>query len=251
LSSGRDTLYYYLPMNSSSLIRQSPEMVAAENARFMSKVYFWMTVGIFLSGTVSFFVGNSPELLHLLVANQFIFLLLIFAQFGAVILFSALIHRVSATGATALYLIYSFLTGLTLSVIFIVYTRSSIFYIFGLTAFAFAGLSAVGFFTKKDLSPIGSFCVMGLWGLVGFGLMSLFFPSLMGETGSQVYSIIGLIVFSGLTAYDTQKIKQLNILGNFGTDEDNKEAIHGALILYLDFINLFLSLLRLMGSRRR
>lgn len=235
---------------SSTLIRQSPEMTTAENARFMSKVYFWMTVGILFSGLVSFVVGNSPELIKMIVLNRGFFFFLIFAQLGAVLAFSFWAKRMSALGATALYLVYSFLTGLTLSVIFLAYTQSSIFYVFGLTGFAFAGLSAFGYVTKKDLGPVGSFCMMGLWGLIGFGLASIFFPSLMSDSASQVYAIIGLIVFSGLTAYDTQKIKQMNILGNEGSEEDHKEAVHGALILYLDFINLFLSLLRLMGNRR-
>lgn len=121
---------------------------------------------------------------------------------------------------------------------------------FGATAFGFAGLSGVGYLTKRDLGPVGSFCTMGLFGLVGYGLLSMFFPSLMGGGASFVYSIVGIIVFAGLTAYDTQKIKGMNTPGNEGTDAGRKTAIFGALMLYLDFINLFLSLLRITGRRQ-
>jgi hypothetical protein len=119
------------------------------------------------------------------------------------------------------------------------------------TAFSFAGLSAFGYVTKKDLGPIGTFCHMGLWGLIGFSLLSFIFPSIMGSTAQTVYSLCGIVIFAGLTAYDTQKIKAMNVLGNEGTSEDHKETIYGALKLYLDFINLFLMILRLMGNRRK
>jgi hypothetical protein len=142
------------------------------------------------------------------------------------------------------------LTGLTLSSIFLLYTGSSIAQVFGVTAFGFAGLSGFGFVTKRDLGPVGSFCMMGLFGMVGFGLLSIFFPSLMTAGASFVFSIVGIIVFAGLTAYDTQRIKAMNTPGMEGTDAGRKTAIFGALTLYLDFINLFLSLLRLTGRRR-
>mgnify|MGYP000408299881 CR=1 FL=1 len=167
-----------------------------------------------------------------------------------VLYLSLAIKRMSAATATLVYLIYAALTGLTFSVIFLVYTQESIASVFGLTAFAFAGLSGFGYFTKRDLGPIGSFCMMGLFGMIGFALLSIFMPSLMGGVSGQVYSAIGVLVFAGLTAYDTQKIKSLNILGNEGTAEDHKETIFGALTLYLDFINLFMMLLRLTGKRR-
>ena len=175
---------------------------------------------------------------------------LIIAQLGAVVALSWLINRISGSTATLIYFLYAGLTGLTLSSIFLVYTGSSIAEVFGVTAFGFAGLSGFGFVTKRDLGPVGSFCTMGLFGLVGFGLLSMFFPKLMTAGASFVFSIVGIIVFAGLTAYDTQKIKGMNVPGNEGTDAGRKTAIFGALMLYLDFINLFLSLLRLMGRRR-
>ena len=162
----------------------------------------------------------------------------------------AAMKKLGAASATAIYLGYAALVGVTFSVLFLVYTRDSIAHVFLLTAGGFAGLSGFGYVTKRDLGPVGSFCMMGLFGMIGFGLVSIFFPSVMTETASKVYGIVGVVVFAGLTAYDTQKIKAMNMIGNEGTAEDHKEAIYGALRLYLDFINLFLSLLRLFGKRR-
>jgi len=224
--------------------------VSEENARFMAKVYQWMTFGILLTGVISYYLGNDPELVIKIVSNKILFWGLIIGQLAAVIYLSRAIKKMRAITATLVFLLYAALTGTTLSVIFLAYTKDSIATAFFTTAFSFAGLSFFGFITKKDLGPVGTFCGMGLWGLIGFGLLSLFFPSMMGPTSSKVYSIAGIIIFSGLTAYDTQRIKASNIIGNEGTEEDHKEAIFGALTLYLDFINLFLSILRLTGNKR-
>lgn len=223
--------------------------VELENARFMSRVYRWMTGGILLTAIISSYVSSQPEIVKAVVQGPIVWILLI-AQLGSVFFLSLAIKRISAMTAILTYLAYAALTGVTFSVIFLVYTRESIANSFLTTACGFAGLSAFGYFTKKDLSPIGSFCIMGLFGLIGFGLLSLFLPSFQGEGVQRIYNIAGLLIFAGLTAYDTQKIKQLNIIGNEGTEEDTKEAIFGALTLYLDFINLFLNLLRLQGRRR-
>jgi len=227
-----------------------PASIAAENARFMSRVYGWMTGGLCLTGAVAWNVAGNPALVQTILGNRLLFWSLIIAQLGAVVVLSALINRISGLTATLIYLVYAGLTGLTLSSIFLIYTGSSIAQVFGVTAFGFAGLSGVGYVTKRDLGPVGSFCMMGLFGLVGFGLLSMIFPSLMTGGASFVFSIVGIIVFAGLTAYDTQKIKAMNSPGNEGTDATSKKAIFGALTLYLDFINLFLSLLRLTGRRR-
>jgi hypothetical protein len=224
--------------------------MATENARFMSGVYGWMTGGLCLTAAVAWRVSSDPELVHDIFGNPLLFWGLIIAQLGAVVALSWLINRISGAVATVIYFLYAGLTGLTLSGIFLAYTGSSIAQAFGVTACGFAGLSAFGYVTKRDLGPVGSFCMMGLFGLVGFGLLSMFFPSLMGAGGSFVFSIVGIIVFAGLTAYDTQKIKAMNVAGDEGTDAGRKKAIYGALRLYLDFINLFLSLLRLTGRRR-
>jgi FtsH-binding integral membrane protein len=224
--------------------------IEAETARFMSRVYGWMAGGLCLTGAVAWNVAGNPQLVQAIFGNRLLFWSLIIAQLGAVFLLSGLINRISGLTATLIYFLYAGLTGLTLSSIFLVFTGSSIAQVFGVTAFGFAGLSGVGYLTKRDLGPVGSFCMMGLFGLVGFGLLSMFFPSLMGERASFVYSIVGIIVFAGLTAYDTQNIKGMNAPGSEGTDAARRMSIFGALRLYLDFINLFLSLLRITGRRQ-
>jgi FtsH-binding integral membrane protein len=223
--------------------------ISADNARFMSRVYGWMTAGLCLTGAVAWNVAGNRELMQDIFGNRLLFWVLIIAQLGAVFALAGLINRISAFTATVIYFVYAGLTGLTFASIFLLYTGSSIAQVFGITAFSFAGLSAVGFVTKRDLGPVGSFCTMGLFGMVGFALISMFFPSLMNGAGSFVFGIVGIIVFAGLTAYDTQKIKAMNVAGD-DTEMGRKKAIFGALTLYLDFINLFLSLLRVMGRRR-
>jgi FtsH-binding integral membrane protein len=227
-----------------------PAAIAADNARFMSRVYGWMTGGLCLTGAVAWNIAGNPELVQSILGNRPLFWGLIIAQLGAVVMLSWLINRISAFVATLIYLVYAGLTGVTMASIFLVFTGSSIAEVFGVTAFGFAGLSAIGFLTKRDLGPVGAFCAMGLFGLVGFGLLAMFLPVLRSEGANFGFAIVGIIVFAGLTAYDTQKIKAMNVPGSEGTDAGRKSAIFGALRLYLDFINLFLSLLRLMGRRR-
>ena len=230
---------------------RSSESLSRETARFMSGVYRWMTMGVLLTAIISYYIGNSRQLVETILMNKVLFYGLMIGELGLVIFISARIHKLKAMTATLLYLLYSALNGVTLAVIFLIYTQESIFSVFLTTAIAFGGLSAFGYLTKKDLGPIGTFCTMGLWGLVGFGLLSFFFPSLMGARTSWVYNIVGLIVFSGLTAYDTHEIKSMGRDLREGSQEDQRMTIFGALKLYLDFINLFLFLLRLMGGKRR
>jgi len=236
--------------NPLSVSSYNEQAIAQENARFMSKVYTWMMIGVGLTAVVSYAIANNPELAMKIVMNRILFYGLLIAQVGAVIALSAAQRKLNAMAATAIYLGYAALVGVTMSVIFLVYTRDSIMHVFAMTAVGFGGLSAFGYLTKRDLGPVGSFCMMGLFGMIGFAVISWIFPSVMSETASKVYGVVGIVVFAGLTAYDTQKIKAMNIIGNEGTEEDHKEAIYGALKLYLDFINLFLSLLRLFGKRR-
>lgn len=229
---------------------RTAQSIAEENVRFMTGVYKWMTIGLALTGCIAYYLGSNPELVIKLISNTILFWGLIIAQLGLVIWLSARINKMSALKATGVYLGYALLTGVTFSTIFLVYTKDSIQSAFFLTSFSFAGLSLFGFITKRDLGPIGTFCHMGLYGLIGFSILSIFFPSMLGGSSGKIFSIVGVIVFAGLTAYDTQKIKATNIIGNEGTEEDHKETIIGALTLYLDFINLFLMILRLMGGRR-
>lgn len=215
---------------------------------FMSRVYGWMTLGILLTGIVAYAIGSDPQLVAQVFANKLFFWLVIILQFGSVIYLSAMINRISAAAAAITFLMYSALTGVTLSMIFVLYTQTSIASAFITTAAGFGGLSLYGYTTKRDLGPIGSFCIMALFGLIGIALLSFFIPS-MNSNGMQIFfSIAGLVIFAGLTAYDTQRIKALayQAAGNsFGA-----QAVYGALVLYLDFLNLFLNLLRLMGDRR-
>jgi uncharacterized protein len=213
-----------------------------------------MTGGILLSALVATSLANSPELVMGLIQNRVLFYGMLFAQIGIVIALSAAVARLSTATATALYLAYAALTGATLSTLFLLYTRESISSVFLTTACGFGGLSFIGYTTKRDLGPIGTFCSMALFGLIGWALLSFFFPSLMGAGAANVYSILGVLIFSGLTAYDTQKIKNLALREGYygaGAAVERKAAIYGALTLYLDFINLFLMLLRLLGDRRR
>lgn len=219
-------------------------------AGFMTRVYQWMTIGILLTAGISTYIGTNQDLAMSIASNRGLFWVLIIAQFGLVIGLSAMINRMSAATALGLFMLYSALTGVTLSTIFLMYTQSSIQSAFFTTACGFAGLSAFGLFTKKDLGPIGTFCSMGLFGLIGYSLLALFFPAMMGGTAGLVFSLVGLLIFAGLTAYDTQKIK---LMGQhaYNDEERSKLTVIGALTLYLDFINLFLIILRFTGDRRR
>ena len=231
-----------------SSVSQTPIVIAEERAKFMSRVYLWMSGGILTTAIVSTFFANNPEWINQLMRERFLFWMLMIAEFGMVIYLTAAINRITAAAAMFCFLAYAMLNGVTLSFIFLIYTRESIANVFGVTSIAFAGLSSIGYLTKRDLGPVGTFCTFGLFGLVGYGLLSFIFPAMLSEGASFVYSIIGLLVFGGLTAYDTQKIKAMNI--GEGGEIQTKGAIIGALTLYLDFINLFLNILRLTGRRR-
>lgn len=218
-------------------------------SRYMSKVYMWMTVGIMLTGFTAWYVSSDMELIQMILMNKFVFYSLLIGQIGLVIGLSAGINRINAMTATLLFLLYALLNGTTLSIIALVYTSESIQSAFFTSGAAFAGLSAFGYFTKKDLGPVGNFCAMGLFGLIGYSILAIFFPTMMDSTAGKVYGLVGILVFAGLTAYDTQKIKNMAPIGH--QDEQLKKgAIMGALQLYLDFVNLFLFVLRMSGRRK-
>lgn len=213
---------------------------------FMSRVYGWMMLGLLVTGAVAYQVGNNQELVTRIFSNNAFLICLVIVQFGSVIFLSSMINRISAATAGITFVMYSAITGLTFSVFFAIYTQASLASAFGTTAIGFGGLSLFGFVTKKDLGPIGAFCSMALFGLIGFMFLSFFFPSMNSHSMQTGASIIGLLIFSGLTAYDTQKIKEFASQGGVS----NQMAILGALNLYLDFINMFLFILRLMGDRK-
>jgi FtsH-binding integral membrane protein len=224
----------------------TPEQVAAEQAAFMRKVYAFMASGLGATALTAMLVVSSETMLRAIL-NRPVFYGLLLGELVMVWSFSALARRLSAIGAGALFFVYAIMNGLTMSIIFLIYTRASIATTFYVTAGTFAVMSLYGYVTKRDLTGVGHFMFMGLIGVIIASVVNLFLRSPMLYWGITYF---GILVFVGLTAYDTQKIRELNVLGNAGTDEDNKEAIHGALILYLDFINLFLYLLRLFGRRR-
>ncbi len=236
------------PLPSYSAHSYPASQVAAEEAAFMRKVYAFMSGGLFLTALAAWLVANSPSALQLIVGNRLVFFGLIGAELLMVFAFSSMVRTMSASGAASLFFLYSVVNGMTLSVIFLAYTRSSIATSFIVTAGTFGGMSLYGYATKRDLSGLGNFMMMGLWGIILASVVNLFMHSAMMY---WLTTYLGVFIFVGLIAYDTQKIKELNVIGNAGTDEDHKEAIHGALVLYLDFINLFLFMLRLFGGRRR
>lgn len=226
---------------------RSSHAVQANVSAFMNRVYTWMALGLVLSAVSAYYIMSSPALMMGLVQNKMLFFGLIIAQIGVVLWLSFKQATLSVTAARGLYLFYTLLTGITFSVILMSFTAQSVVNTFFVTAASFAGLSLFGYVTKRDLGPVGTFCIMGLWGLIILSVLALFIPGLRSDTMQLFMGAIGVLVFSGLTAYDTQKIKMIYLNSQ---SNENKQAVFGALTLYLDFINLFLSMLRLMGDRR-
>lgn len=223
------------------------EQIRAEQASFMTKVYGWMSLALIVTGVVAFYIASNEGLILTFIVNRFVFYACIFGELGVVWWLSSRVRDMSANTATLWFFLYAILNGITLSVIFLVYTMGSIASTFFITAGTFAVMSAYGYFTKTDLTSWGNILFMALIGLIIAGVVNIFWQN---NLFGMIVSGIGVLVFVGLTAYDTQKIKEMNIIGNEGTDEDRKEAVMGALTLYLDFINLFIFLLRLLGGRR-
>jgi uncharacterized protein len=225
----------------------SIDAIAAEQQRFMVRVYNWMTAGLAITGFMAFYISGSETMMNIIFGNPIMPIVLIVAQIGLVFWLASRVMQMSVSQATGVFMLYAGLTGVTFSAIFMTYTASSITSTFMVTAGTFGAMSLYGYTTKKDLTSWGSFLFMGLIGIIIASVVNIFMQSSMMH---MIITYAGVLIFVGLTAYDTQKIKEMNILGNEGTDEDTKEAIRGALTLYLDFINLFLMLLRLMGDRR-
>lgn len=225
----------------------SSTTLAAVNV-YMRKVYQWMCAGLAVTSVVAYGVAGSPEIQSAIFGNSLVMILLIVAQFGLVIGLSAAVHRMSAATATGLFLLYSALTGATLSSIFLVYPMGSIANAFLVTTGTFLAMSIYGATTKRDLTGMGSFLAMGLIGLVIAMVVNIFLASQMMDF---VISAVGVLIFTGLTAYDTQKLRAFGEAAPLGDGTAvQRGAILGALTLYLDFINLFLMLLRLFGNSR-
>lgn len=217
---------------------------AASASDSLWKTYRWMTLGLAVTGLTALGVASSQGALELLLGNRILFYGLLFAQLGLVFGFNVAARRASTAVVAGMFFLYAALTGVTFSTLFLVYTASSIGAVFFITAGAFAGLSAVGYFTKADLGSIGRFAIFAVIGLILASVVNIFLQS----TPLQwLISVVGVLVFGALTAYDTQKLKQM-----FASGEAHANLpLVGALVLYLDFVNMFLFLLQIFGGRRR
>ncbi|HEY5521924.1 MAG TPA: Bax inhibitor-1/YccA family protein [Desulfuromonadaceae bacterium] len=225
-----------------SYTRTADQIIVKQNA-LIRQVYTWMGAGLAITAFMALITLSSPALLNIIAGNRLVFYGLMIGELALVFTLSGAINRLSAPVATFLFVAYSALNGVTLSVVAMVYTANSIASTFVITAGMFGAMSVYGYMTKRDLTSWGSFLFMGLIGVVIASIVNIF----MGSSAvSWVISGIGVIVFTGLTAYDTWKIKEMAAQGT----EGRKPAILCALTLYLDFINLFLMLLRFTGNRR-
>ncbi|WP_081834915.1 MULTISPECIES: Bax inhibitor-1/YccA family protein [unclassified Bacteroides] len=225
-------------------------VIYSENAvaTLMRNMYVWMAIALVITGFTAFAVANTYSMISALVTSPIIYYGLIFAELGLVYYLSSRIFRMSFATAGLLFAVYSIVNGVTLSLIFLIFKIGSIVSTFFITAGTFGAMAVVGSFLKKDLSFIGRFALMALIGLIIAGVVNIFMRS---EGFSFIIAIIGVLVFTALTAYDAQKMKNLIAENGYEINENTQKlALIGALELYLDFVNLFLYLLRLLGSRR-
>ncbi len=213
----------------------------------MRKVYLWMTLALVITGFTAYYVATSETLMMTLFTNQILFWGLVIGELVLVFSLSAAINRLSLTTATLMFVLYSVINGATMSFIFLAYTASSVTNVFLITAGTFAVMAVFGYFTKTDLTSWGKILMMALIGIIIATIVNIFTKS---EGLAMILNYLGVLVFVGLTAYDSQKIKQMLMMAPDAGEAAQKVALLGALSLYLDFINLFLYLLRILGSRR-
>ena len=230
------------------LIREKEQAASVAFPALMRKVYVWMTLALVITGFTAYGVATSPGILAALFSAQWKMWALLIAEVALVWYVSARIDRLSLPTATMLFVLYSVLNGATLSVIFLAYTMQSISSVFFITAGTFAAMSLIGYFTKADLSSLGRILMMALIGLIIATFVNVFLVKSGGF--SLILSYVGVLIFVGLTAYDTQKIKMMLVQADDMTEDAQKIALMGSLSLYLDFINLFLYLLRIFGGNR-
>jgi uncharacterized protein len=212
---------------------------------FLSKVYGWMFLGLLVTAGTAVVVASSPALIETLILNRILFWILLFGQLGLVFYLSARVDKVSPVTAAVLFMVYSGMVGVTSSVIFLIYTGASIVSAFMVAGGTFGAMAVFGSLTKRSLAGVGQFMFMGLIGLIIASVVSIFW---FNDVLMFVINVVGVLVFTGLTAWDAQRLKQMAVAlpdGRVGA-----YAVVGALSLYLDFINLFFFILRLMGGRR-
>ena len=229
------------------MINEKEGFVSLAFSALMRKVYVWMTLALVITGLTAYGIANSPGLFYAIVSNHFLFWGLVIGEFALVLGINSAIHRLSITTATLLFILYSVVNGATLSVIFMVYALTSIANVFFITAGTFAVMAFIGYTTKKDLTSLGRMLFMGLIGIIIATVVNIFLGSSMLN---MIVSYVGILVFIGLTAYDSQKIKRLLYTADSTDESAQKIALLGSLTLYLDFINLFLMLLRIFGGNR-
>ena len=222
-------------------------VAGATVSSLIKSVYMQMAAALSITGLVAYFLSQSVAFWQILAENMSLIWVIFIAQIGLVIWLSARITKMSMTSATLLFILYSVLMGVTMSTIFMVYTMGSIASVFFITAGMFLAMSLIGYFTRLDLTRLGSLLFMALIGVVIASVVNIFLGS---EALYWIISYVAVVVFVGLTAYDTQKIKEM--LAEYGQADEmgHKLALYGALTLYLDFINLFLYLLRIFGDRK-
>ncbi|BCR21958.1 Bax inhibitor-1/YccA family protein [Borrelia sp. HM] len=215
--------------------------------KFLAQVFGLMAIGLLISAVFAYTTSENAAMRAVIFSNPMLYITMLIVQFGLVYAISGAIEKISSSTATALFLGYSALSGVTLSSIFMIYTQGSIFYTFGITSITFLAMSFYGYTTSTDLTKMGSYFIMGIWGIIIASILNMFLKS----SGLDfLVSIIGVILFTGLTAYDVQNISKMNRMLEDDTEIKNRMAIVASLKLYLDFINLFLHLLRFLGQRR-
>lgn len=237
-------------------IERENEFVAGTIAKsFLANVFTYMSAALAITGIVAYWFGTDTTLLSLmfniengyLTGMNMLGYIVMFAPLGLVLLMSASFHKFSSVTLVILFILFSVLMGMSMSTIFIRYTGASIFSTFFVTAATFTVMAILGYTTKTDLTKFGSILMMGVIGIIIASVVNMFMHS---GTMDLIISIAGVLIFTGLTAYDVQKLKRIGSGVEYGTDETNKLSIMGALSLYLDFINIFLFLLRFMGDRK-
>lgn len=236
----------YSELNFDGMTRERELSMSAAFPVLMRKVYVWMTLALLLTGATAYGVATSPGIMSALFSNQILFWGLLIAEFALVIGISAAINKLSLTTATLMFVLYSVINGAVLSSVFLIYTMSSIASVFFITAGTFAVMAVIGYTTKTDLTSMGKILFMALIGIIIATIVNIFLKS-SGLT--MIVSYLGVLIFVGLTAYDSQKIKNMLLMAPDAGESAQKLALLGALTLYLDFINLFIYLLRIFGRR--
>jgi len=227
----------------------SQNAVQVKTNSFIRSVYNWMAIALLLTGSTAYYVSHNETVFQLIYGTPGLIMILIFAELGFVFFLSTRIQKIKAATATALFTIYSILNGITLSYIFLRYTSTSIVSTFMICSVTFLACSVYGMITKRDLTSLGGFMIMGLIGIIIASVVNIFIQS---SAMQMMISYIGVVVFIGLTAYDTQKLKTMAVTlpDNASGAMIRKGALMGALSLYLDFINLFIMMLHIFGGSR-